>query len=278
MDWVLRSNFEKLILNGTESLNGTGNSTANLVNGNAGDKALFGMAENDTLTGGVGNDTLDGRPRADSMSGGNGDDSYVMDTTSDRLTESATGGTDAVLAAVSLTLAVHVENLALTGQAAINATGSAAANVLTGNSADNLLSRLAGVGTMSGSLGNDSYTVDFVLDVLFENADEGMDLVTNSIRRRLGSGFENLSLSRQTASNGTGNAQTNAISGNAAGNRLAWAGRELRSERKRSQRYTDGLCACRSLSLQLGQRQLLSQDHRLQRAGGLSGPRRCDRV
>lgn len=73
---------------------------------------------------------------------------------------------------------------------------------------------------MFGGLGDDSYTVDSVLDVLFESADEGTDLVTSSVSWTLGSGFENLSLSESSASSGIGNAQSNAITGNGAANRL----------------------------------------------------------
>ena len=220
VDWTLGSNFETLILDGADNLNGIGNTADNLIYGNTGDNALFGMAGNDTLTGGGGNDTLDGGLGADTMKGGNGDDTYVVDTTFDSVTEAAYGGTDAVLSSVSLTLAANVENLTLTGQAAINAIGNAAGNLLIGNTADNLLSGLAGRDTMIGGLGNDSYIVDSGFDVLFEFADEGTDLVTSSVNWTLGSGFEDLMLSGSTASSGTGNAQANAITGNGAANRL----------------------------------------------------------
>ncbi|WP_054005930.1 calcium-binding protein [Cypionkella psychrotolerans] len=231
MDWALGSNFETLILDGADNLNGSGNTAANLINSYVGDNASFGMTGNDTLNGG-GNDTLDGGGGVDTMTGGNGDDSYVVDAPSDRVTEAASGGADTVLSSVSLILAVIVENLTLTGQAAINAIG---------NAADNLLSGLAGADTMIGRLGNDSYTVDSVLDVLFENADEGTDLITSSVSWTLGSGFENLILSGSTASSGTGNAQANAITGNGAANRLlGQAGDDLLTRDAGNDRLTGG--------------------------------------
>jgi Ca2+-binding RTX toxin-like protein len=51
---------ENLTLTGTGSVNGTGNSLANVITGNAGGNTLAGGAGNDTLAGGHGNDILNG--------------------------------------------------------------------------------------------------------------------------------------------------------------------------------------------------------------------------
>ncbi len=58
--WTLASNVENLTLTGTGSINGTGNSLANVITGNAGGNTLAGGAGNDTLAGGHGNDILNG--------------------------------------------------------------------------------------------------------------------------------------------------------------------------------------------------------------------------
>jgi Ca2+-binding RTX toxin-like protein len=80
----------------------------------------------------------------------------VVDATSDTITENASEGTDSVQSSVSFTLAANVENLTLTGTAAINGTGNALDNILTGNSAANTLSGGAGADTLDGGAGNDS--------------------------------------------------------------------------------------------------------------------------
>jgi Ca2+-binding RTX toxin-like protein len=61
-----------------------------------------------------------------------------------------------VYSSVSLTLGANLENLVLTGSAAINGAGNALANVMTGNAAANTLNGGAGSDTLAGGLGNDT--------------------------------------------------------------------------------------------------------------------------
>ena len=74
------------------------------------------------------------------MVGGTGNDTYVVDSSGDVVTESSTtGGTDTVQSSVSYTLGANVENLTLTGTGNINATGNTGDNTLTGNAGNNIL-------------------------------------------------------------------------------------------------------------------------------------------
>ena len=72
------------------------------------------------------------------MIGGLGDDTYIVDNALDVVTENANEGTDLVQSSVTYTLTANVESLTLTATAAINGTGNALDNVLTGNSAANI--------------------------------------------------------------------------------------------------------------------------------------------
>ena len=68
VSYALGANLENLLLLGSGSLNGTGNSGANIVIGNPNDNILSGLAGADTLTGGAGSDRFQ-----DSAAGLNGD-------------------------------------------------------------------------------------------------------------------------------------------------------------------------------------------------------------
>ncbi|HEY7986265.1 MAG TPA: calcium-binding protein, partial [Methylophilaceae bacterium] len=209
--YTLATNFENLTLIGSSAINGTGNGVDNILTGNSAANTLTGGAGNDTLDGGAGNDTL---------VGGAGNDTYYVDSTSDVITELAPDGTDSVFSSATYTLSANVENLTLTGAAAINATGNSGANTLTGNSGNNTLNGSTGADTMIGGLGNDTYVVDNVGDVVTENSGEGTDTVQSGITYTLGSNVENLTLTGSTGINGTGNGLDNVLTGNTGANTL----------------------------------------------------------
>ncbi|MCD6076315.1 MAG: Hemolysin-type calcium-binding region [Ramlibacter sp.] len=136
--YTLGNFVEGLTLTGNAAINGTGNTLAN------------------TLTGNAGANVLDGKAGADKMAGGAGNDTYIVDNAGDRITETATGGTDTVKASVGHTLANSVENLTLTGKGAIDGTGNTLANKLTGNASANVLDGAAGADVLNGGAGNDT--------------------------------------------------------------------------------------------------------------------------
>ncbi|MBI3107832.1 MAG: hypothetical protein HYY95_20070, partial [Candidatus Rokubacteria bacterium] len=164
---------------------------------------------------------LDGGLGVDTMAGGPGNDTYVVQDPGDRLIELQGQGTDTVMSAVGYTLGGNLENLTLTGTAAINATGNSANNVLIGNAAANVLNGGSGADTMAGGAGNDTYVVDNAGDVVTEAAGKGTDTVQASLSYTLGANVENLTLTGSTAINATGNALGNTLTGNAAANVLA---------------------------------------------------------
>ncbi|MDB9537835.1 calcium-binding protein [Dolichospermum planctonicum CS-1226] len=170
------------------------------------------MEINDLLSGGAGNDTL---------SGGDGNDIYIVDSITDTITENANEGTDTIQSSVTLTLATNVENLTLTGTAAINGTGNAGNNVITGNGANNTLDGGAGTDTLIGGSGDDIYIVDSTTDIITELANAGTDTIQSSVTYTiLAANVENLTLTGTTAINGTGDELNNVITGNSANNTL----------------------------------------------------------
>ena len=209
--YTIATNVENLTLTETDAINGTGNDVNNIILGNSANNIIFGNAGNDTLDGGGGSDAL---------IGGAGDDIYIVDSTTDIITENANGGTDTIQSSVTFTLTTNVENLTLTGTAAINGTGNAGNNIITGNGVNNTLEGGAGIDTLIGGTGNDIYIVNSTTDIITENANGGTDTIQSSVTFSIDAltNVENLTLTGTTAINGTGNAGNNIITGNNANN------------------------------------------------------------
>ena len=128
-----------------------------LLNGGTGNDRLFGNAGNDKLFGGLGSDWLDGGVGADRMVGNGGNDTYVVDNAGDTVVEVKGQGTDLVKSSITFSLQnQYIENLTLTGTAAINGTGNFLANTLVGNNSANILNGLAGNDRLFGNGGDDT--------------------------------------------------------------------------------------------------------------------------
>lgn len=180
------------------------------------------------LQGTNGANRLDGGRGADTMTGLGGDDTYVVDNARDRTVEAGgtTGGIDTVLASVSTVLAGFVENLTLTGTAALTGTGNGHANRMTGNTGANVLDGRGGRDTMAGGRGDDTYVVDNLGDLILEAAGQGRDGVRSGVNYALAAGqeIESLATTRDAgtgAINLNGNEFANTIRGNAGANILA---------------------------------------------------------
>jgi Ca2+-binding RTX toxin-like protein len=216
--YTLGVNVENLTFTGTSVINGTGNSLNNTLTGNGG---------NNTLNAGDGNDTLIGDAGIDTLTGGTGDDTYIVDLATDTITENLNEGTDTISSSVTYTLGANVENLTLTGTSAINGTGNSLNNTLTGNGGNNTLNAGdgndtligdAGIDTLIGGTGDDTYLVDTATDTITENLNEGTDTISSSVTYTLGANVENLTLTGNSAINGTGNSLNNVLTGNSGNN------------------------------------------------------------
>jgi Ca2+-binding RTX toxin-like protein len=256
ISYQLGANAERLALTGNAALWGIGNAADNIVSGNDGANRLIGNDGNDTLNGGAGQDVLDGGAGrdlldggtgADSLWGGAGDDAYVIDDAGDAVVEAVGEGFDTVYAGVSYMLAANVEQLALTGSAALWGLGNGGDNVISGNDGANRLigydgndqlfggagqdvldggagaDRLdggSGADSLWGGTGDDVYVVDDAGDAVVEAAGEGDDTVYASITHALAANVERLVLGGAADIWGIGNAGDNVIIGNDGANRL----------------------------------------------------------
>jgi Ca2+-binding RTX toxin-like protein len=198
------SQVEQIVLTGTAAIDATGNALDNALTGNA--------AAN----------ILDGGAGADILSGAAGDDTYFVDNVGDQVIEYRAGGYDKVFSSVGFAVgSMEIEEVQLTGNADINATGSSINNVLTGNSGNNVLNGGAGVDIMAGGRGDDTYYLDNVGDQVIEARNAGFDTVISSVSFAAGDQqVEAITLTGWNAINATGNALTNILTGNAVNNVL----------------------------------------------------------
>ena len=142
---ALSDNIERLELQGTANLNGTGNGLANVLVGNSGSNTLNGLAG------------------ADTMQGLGGNDRYYVDNSADVIIEKSNEGTaDIVLASThySLRSGVGIETLSTTnaaGTAALKLGGNSYANTIIGNAGNNVINGGLGADTLTGGAGKDTF-------------------------------------------------------------------------------------------------------------------------
>ena len=237
-------NIEDLTFTGNGVHTGFGNAFGNALIGGTGADVLNGLAGDDRLYGGA--DAI-----VDTLAGGTGNDTYVIaDSVADNLVELRKQGIDTVEISdgsyTGYTLAENFENLTITftgtfignGNSAANSlTGGEGANDLYGNDGDDILDggvkNLKGnivadgeIDILVGGLGNDTYAVRELTDVLVEAIDEGIDTIDSYLKDYAltdAVNIENLTLKGgSTGDNrtGTGDIYANVITGDISNDEL----------------------------------------------------------
>lgn len=198
------------------------------LSGLGGDDILYGNAGADQLNGGDGNDLLNGGAGADRMTGGLGDDTYRVDSTGDKVKETAGAGYDTVEATLDWTLGKNSEALLLRAGAAISGKGNQLDNVLTGNANANILNGMAGDDVLIGGGGSDQLTGGSGRDVFrFDGATVARVVADADRVTDFAHAEDKLDLSRVDAKAGSGGVDPFTFVGTAAFTRHAG---ELRYE------------------------------------------------
>jgi Ca2+-binding RTX toxin-like protein len=173
--------IERLTLTGSDSINGTGNEFANVITGNKGNNQLIGGTGNDTLLGGEGDDFLEGGADNDILTGGKGDDFYVIDGSTDKLTEALNQGHDSIISnRTNFTLGANFEDLLLAeNDGNFNGTGNSLNNRIAGNAGNNRLDGGAGNDTLDDGAGNDTMIGGAGNDEL--SSSDGLDVLDGGV-------------------------------------------------------------------------------------------------
>ncbi|WP_165820090.1 calcium-binding protein [Microvirga sp. KLBC 81] len=125
---------------------------------------LVGNSGGNILDGGAGNDILNGGEGGDRLVGGSGNDTYHVDSSTDMVVETSTGGTmDIIYTTAHYTIANYVERLYASGSLSINLVGNSLANVIKGNAGINKIYGGAGNDTLYGGSGKDYFVFNTAL-------------------------------------------------------------------------------------------------------------------
>jgi Ca2+-binding RTX toxin-like protein len=217
-DYTLGANMDNLTLTGTAK-NGFGNTLVNTIIGN----------DLDNL--------LDGKGGIDHYEGGKGNDTYILRSVNETVTENPGEGIDTVKNSWNeYHLTNNVENLTFTGLKDSFGTGNASDNYFTGNAGSDTLQTSGGNDTLDGGAGadsliggtdNDTYIIDNVKDVIQELGGGGIDTIQAKISIDLANYksfgldvIEHVHLTGATALNATGNTLANDLIGNTGVNKL----------------------------------------------------------
>jgi Ca2+-binding RTX toxin-like protein len=227
--YIVTSVAERLVLLGSNAINGTGNAVSNVLDGSQNSAA-------NTLTGGA------------------GDDTYILGL-NDRAVEAVGEGNDVVqfwtyapdsgreirIADLGMNnieryvLAGYADNAMLWGDALDNNLvlglvyssnsgslfGDGGNDKLYGGGGNDVLDGGTGADQMWGGSGNDHYVVNDVGDQIVEYVNGGsFDWVEASVNFTLADNIEQLTLTGTSVIDGTGNALYNTLTGNSAANTL----------------------------------------------------------
>jgi Ca2+-binding RTX toxin-like protein len=144
---TLAANVQNLTATGTTAVTLTGNTLNDVITANSAADKLVAGAGNDTLVSGTGIDTL---------TGGAGNDTFNVNNASDVVTASAGTNVNTISSSVSYTASTNVQDLFLTGTAAITGTGNSGNDLLIAGSGTDTLVGGSGTSVLEAGSGNDT--------------------------------------------------------------------------------------------------------------------------
>ena len=225
--YTLARYLENLTLTGTQTIDATGNESANSLSGNAANNVLDGLGGDDSLTGGAGVDTFKVTQGTDTVFDlGNGADVLVVSAGATANVTMAGAWTATAATANNGTAYLNTNGFAVNLSLASGTAGftftnnSSVGTTLTGARGSNVFFSGAGNDTLVGGASGDIYWVNATTDVVTELLNGGTDLVNSSVTYVLSANVENLMLNGAAAIDGTGNELVNSLVGNGANNVL----------------------------------------------------------
>jgi len=180
--FVLPSGVNTLILTGTAPLQGTGSG---------------------------GNDTLVSNSGVDTLIGNGGNELFIVNNASDVIQDNHPPIADTVQSAFSFTLPANVDNLILTGTAALTGTANAGTDGLV-----NTLTSNTGIDTLIGGTGNDIFILNNAADIVQDAATTANNTILAGFNYSLPTNVNALVLMGTANLTGTANSGTDTLTSN----------------------------------------------------------------
>lgn len=160
---------------------------------------------------GAGADTLVSNSALDTLNGGSGNDTFVINNSSDVVVDTAGTASNTALASVSYSLAANVNTLILTGTAALVGTGNGGTDTLVAN---------GGADTLFGGTGNDTFVIGNTADVVEVSATNTSNSIISSVSYTLPTNVNVLTLTGSAGLLAVGNGANDVINANSGNDTL----------------------------------------------------------
>lgn len=195
--------YEQLLSRGFDIYGTTGDE---VLSGTNLDNRIYAGTGNDTLIGTGANDTLIAGAGIDTLIGGTGNETFVINNAADVIIANANAASNTVKSSVDYVLPESFNNLTLTGNGNLTATG---------NNLDNILTSNTGIDTLIGGAGNETFIVNNSADVIIANPNAASNTVLSSVDFVLPEDLNNLTLIGSANLIATGNRYDDILTGNA---------------------------------------------------------------
>jgi trimeric autotransporter adhesin len=211
--YTLPTNVNALIFTGTAALQGTANSGSDSLTANTGADTL--------VAAGAGNDTLvSGTTGTDSLVGGTGSDTFVINNTADKVTDTSTSAANILVSSVTYTLPTDVNTLILSGTAALVGTGNAHTDSITAGAGIDTLVAGSAVATLIGGSGNDTFVINSASDVITDTSTTTSNTISSTVSYTLPTHVNALIFTGTAALEATGNTGNDSLTANTGADTL----------------------------------------------------------
>jgi len=207
------ANVANLVLTGTGALTGTGSATtASRIAANSGADTLAAGTAVVTLVGGAGNDT------------------FVINSTSDVIQDTTTTTSNTLSSTVTYSLPTNVNTLIFTGTAALKGTAnsgndSLVANtgndtLVAGSGADTLVAGTTGTDSLVGGSGNTTFLVNNTADIVTDTSTTASNTLMSTVTYSLPTNVNTLIFTGTAALKGTANSGNDSLVANTGNDTL----------------------------------------------------------